>query len=82
MADLEFKISGKELIEVENFISNHKCSLPDATKRMQKLTGEKKIQGAIGGQYSYKFTPTFLGTAVTVKCACGQEKNVTDYDSW
>ena len=56
-----------------------KTSMP---KKEQRLLGQKKKQGAIGGQYSYRFTPTSLGTAVSVKCACGKEKNVTEYDSW
>ena len=67
---LEFKISGKELIEARNFQDNHKC----------KLGGKKP--GVSGGRYSYKFTPTTIGMAVAIKCACGQAKDVTDYDSW
>jgi hypothetical protein len=39
-------------------------------------------QGAIGGRLTYCFTPTSLGVATSVKCACGEEVNVTDYGSW
>lgn len=42
--------------------------------------GEKK--GAIGGAWTYSYTPTGLGTVVKVSCACGGEIDLTDYDSW
>ena len=82
MAELKFEISGKERIEVENFKRNHQCNLPDASARERKITREKKKLGAIGGRYKYGFAPTSLGTAITVECAYGEKKNVTDYDSW
>lgn len=37
--------------------------------------------GAIGGDLTYKFTPTSLGTVLVVE-SCGQELNLTDYGSW
>lgn len=79
---MEFRISGVELERVRNFKKNHECFLPNASKKEQRLLGQKKKQGAIGGQYTYSFTPTSLGTAVSMRCACGKEENVTEYDSW
>ena len=38
--------------------------------------------GAIGGKYSYEFTPTSLGVCQTIKCACGDKKELTDFDNW
>ena len=38
--------------------------------------------GAIGGRMTYCFTPTSLGTVVKVKCACGEEVDVTAYEMW
>ena len=38
--------------------------------------------GAIGGRLSYVFTPTGLGTCVTVKCICGEELDLTDSENW
>jgi len=38
--------------------------------------------GAIGGRWTYKFTPTGLGPIIIVQCICGEEENVTDFDSW
>lgn len=38
---------------------------------------------AIGGQFTYSFTPTSLGDVVKVKCGfTGQEIDLSDYDSW
>lgn len=40
-------------------------------------------KGAIGGHISYIFTPTSIGTGVSIKCElCDTEKNITDYDCW
>lgn len=38
--------------------------------------------GAIGGAYTWEFTPTSLGTVVKVRCACGELLDVSDYDNW
>lgn len=41
------------------------------------------VSTAIGGQFEYRFSPTSIGSIVTIKCAfCKEEKDVTDYDSW
>ncbi|KND50077.1 MAG: hypothetical protein AB203_03755 [Parcubacteria bacterium C7867-008] len=37
---------------------------------------------AIGGRWSFNFSKTTLGNVCKVSCACGQEKNVTDYGCW
>lgn len=42
----------------------------------------KMPYGAIGGRYTYHITPTGIGTVTSVSCACGEKKDVTDYDSW
>ncbi len=41
-----------------------------------------KYFGAIGGRYTYSFTPTSLGVVFTVECSCGEKKDLTEYDSW
>jgi len=40
------------------------------------------IQPAIGGRISYFFTPTGLGIACGVQCACGWSKECTDVSNW
>ena len=39
-------------------------------------------QGAIGGRWTYCFMPTGLEIVVKVKCACGAEVDITDYNNW
>ena len=51
-------------------------------KKHRKRCKLKGKTGAIGGAISYEFTLTGIGTAVEVKCACGEYKNVTDYGCW
>lgn len=41
-----------------------------------------KSVAAISGRWSYIFTPNSIGTAITVRCICGEEKDVTNYDDW
>jgi hypothetical protein len=38
--------------------------------------------GAIGGRVSFHFTPTGIGTVVTVTCACGAKEDLTNYEHW
>ena len=52
------------------------------TKWKKKLN-KKEETGAIGGAFTYAFTPTSLGIIVEVIHAPSGEKiNLTDYDSW
>ena len=58
---------------LEKWIKTHKCKLKDPSK-----------QGAIGGRFTYQFTPTSMGIITVVKCACGKDLDLdlTDYKSW
>jgi hypothetical protein len=38
--------------------------------------------GAIGGEYTYKFTPTSLGVIIQVEHFIGEKIDVTDYELW
>jgi len=39
--------------------------------------------GAIGGLFTFEFTPTYLGNKVVVKCCHPKkEKDLTNYDAW
>lgn len=42
----------------------------------------KPSTAAIGGEFTYCFTPTGLGTIIKVKHYKGEEIDLTDYDSW
>lgn len=56
----------------------------DQAKRMSKFSDDHRCcqRGAIGGAISYIFAPTSLGVVVKVKCACGKELDVSDYEGW
>lgn len=38
--------------------------------------------GTIGERLTYEFTPTGIGTIIKIKCACGEEIDLTDYENW
>lgn len=37
---------------------------------------------ASGATYTYTYHPTGVGTIIRVKCRCGIEEDLTDYDNW
>jgi hypothetical protein len=47
-------------------------------KRKEKKTGEVYV-GAIGGAYTFCFTPTSIGTIVEVTCTDGAKIDLTDH---
>ena len=68
-APLTFDLLGGELKKYHRWKAKHDKTCPDKG-------------AAIGGRITFSFTPTGIGTVVVVKCACGEEKNVTDFDRW
>lgn len=60
----------------------------DQRKRIDAFIAEHEaIHGrgsaAIGGRYTYSFTPTSLGMVQRVRCAsCNKDLDVSDYESW
>lgn len=39
-------------------------------------------QGASGGRLQFIFIPTNIGLITKVRCECGNEIDLTDYDMW
>jgi len=70
---MKFELHGIELKSYQEWDKEH--------KKVCKLYNNPD-QPAIGGRLTFSFTPTGLGPAVSVKCACGEMHNCTDYDSW
>lgn len=70
-----FQITEDQQKLADDFMKTHSCSLEDDE------LGGKKI-GAIGGQYTWSFTPTGLGVIVNIACICGEEEDLTDVGSW
>ena len=67
-----FELSPYAVAKLTKWIHGHKC---EYTKHPEKL-------GAIGGGFTYTFTPTSIGVIVKIKCYCGAGCDLTDYDSW
>ena len=68
-----FSLHGKEL---ENFLEW------DEEHRKDCSVYNSCVQTAIGGRLTFSFTSKGLGTVCSVKCACGEKNNCTDFDSW
>jgi len=64
----EFKLQPEEAERARVFEKEHmKCAMKHPT--------------TIGGHIDYIFTPTSIGTGVSVKCTlCGKEENITEYN--
>lgn len=68
-----FQMSAKEAEAAEKWCDEHVCNVP----RWQFWRRKYSFPS-----FSYVFTPTVIGPAVSVRCHCGANKNVTDYGSW
>ena len=58
---------------------------PEESKKAKEWMASKPIQytGAIGGRFSYKFTPTGIGTIITIIYNVDHtELDVTEYDGF
>lgn len=52
-------------------------------KFREDCLSDKAYDGAIGGRFTYCFTPTSLGTVIKVKDYISKKEiDVSDYDSW
>ena len=63
---MQFKLDPTQIKKLQEWASSYKCTIND--------------EGAIGGKFTYTFTPNNIGTVEKVICACGQEIDITDYD--
>jgi len=59
----------KDKQEDLNEFLKHECDLPE-------------YSGAIGGGLTYQFTPTSFVCVIIVKCGCGEEIDLSGYESW
>ena len=66
-----FPVSKGETDAIEKWSEEHDCK----TRSVAEC-------GAIGGRLTYCFTPTGLGIITVVKCACGGQVDVTEYENW
>ena len=69
-----FPISEEEQKSIREWMDKHDEEVHHARTLGDKL----KLGGCCGGRYTYKFTPTSIGTIGTVKCSCGAEFTFRD----
>ncbi len=60
---------------------------PENEKTIQFMSEHRakhgRYEGAIGGRFTFSFTPTSIGTVQEVLCgSCDDKLDVTDYDMW
>jgi hypothetical protein len=68
---MTFTISGNELTKLQ------------AWKKKQDAKTRKVYKGAIGGEYTFSFSPTGIGTAIHVENSITKEViDITDYEHW
>ena len=70
-----FDLTKEQLEKAEDFRKHHGCTLDDDGY------GDKNV-GAIGGRMTYHFTPTGLGVITAISCACGDERDLTEFENW
>lgn len=51
-------------------------------KKQHDKTCQSLYVGAIGGRLNFSFTPTGLGDIIRIKCACGEELDLTHSERW
>lgn len=69
------------LYKEQRDMANEWANAHDAEKHGATAT-KPRYSGAIGGAFTWEFTPTSLGTVSTLKCSCGEQIDVSDYDEW
>ena len=76
---MKFELTEEELKKYKEWADTHECKF-----RTQPSWAHKPLRyvGDIGGEDEFCFTPTGLGVITKVKCACGAEINLTNYDLW
>jgi hypothetical protein len=61
-----FNLDEDQKTKAVNWLDKHKkrCKIKDS--------------GAIGGKYFYEFRPNSIGVIITLKCACGEQIDLTN----
>lgn len=79
----------EQKLEIERKRTNDTCLFsidPEDVKRINDWKSQHEAEkhtgngyaGAIGGRYTYEFTPTSIGTFGKIRCSCGEYFNYND----
>lgn len=84
-----FRLDDAQLVAINLWAAEQDRKVIEEQKSRDDLPGyltdnnTQPYYGAIGGELTYSFTPTSLGTVEKVfHSGTKQELDVTDYDSW
>lgn len=76
-------INKKKVYEERTFTLTAEQMEKFDTWRIKKNERDGQVNvGAIGGAYTFCFTPTGLGMIEEVRCSDGTKINLTDVDNW
>ena len=67
---LGFPMTEEEVQKAEKWMKEHDESAHNG-----------KSSGAIGGRYTYEFTPTSIGVFCGLRCSCGASVTLTDFNT-
>jgi len=67
-----FTLNDKEMDNIRKWLEEHTKNCP---------CFEPKTAGWFGSPIHYVFTPSSIGTGVRIKCNCGAEADVGDYEN-
>lgn len=76
MQDMQKEIDElKQLLQNSFVITNSEKQVIDRwiERHTQEKHNNNTYAGAIGGRYTYEFTPTSIGNMGVIKCSCGEE---------
>ena len=75
---IKFELTKEQSNLVKQWQASHDCKL-----RTDEYGIKNEIYvGPIGGSTEYIFIPTSIGNICKVRCTCGAELDLTDYEDW
>ena len=77
---MNFSLDEDQNTKLGDWVSQHNISC--RFSRQNNEGNPDSPTGAIGGRFTYEFTPTGLGVCAIVKCACGEAIDLTDVENW
>ena len=70
----KFEFTEEQVKKIDVWDKQHECKLKDE-KGNRRLT-------TTGGRLKYTFIPTSIGMIQKVRCSCGVELDLTEYNKW
>lgn len=75
--EIRFELSESQVKKYEDWALTHPCKYR-ATPGKYFATNHNRGVGSAGDIDSFIFTPTTIGTVVTVECGCGEKLDLTE----